>query len=321
MVAHPQKHYKLFELFAGMDRLLLVCHQRPDGDTLGAGTALAHWLKSQGKEVSLFCLDLPKPAYAFLDHANEFTNDPKIFENNFDALVVLDSGTLAYAGIQKFKDQIPRGTFVINIDHHKDNAQFGDFNLVDAVASSTSEIIADFLKINGQRLDTALATSLMIGIMNDTNYFTNAATDIHSIELTAEFLTAGARSSEVAKAMFKNKDTETLNLWGMALARLQHNEKFNLATTYLKQEDLVKAKVDSGAIEGLINFLNAICGGAESILVLTQAGDNLIKGSFRSVKSDVTRLAKLVGGGGHRLAAGFNIPGRIVETDKGVKII
>ena len=321
MTANLQKHVKLFDLLTGLDRLLLVCHQRPDGDTLGAGTALFHWLKNKGKKVTLFCLDLPKPAFAFLDHVSELTNDPKIFDNNFDALVILDSGNPIYAGIQKFMDRLPPGTRVINIDHHKGNALYGDFNLVDDTASSTSEIIADFLKVNGQKLDPALATSLMVGIMNDTSYFTNAATEAHSVELTAEFLTAGARSSEVAKAMFKNKDARTLNLWGTALARLQHNEKYNMAVTYLKQEDMTKAGTDAGAVEGLINFLNTICGGAETILVLSQADENLIKGSFRSVRTDVMRVAKLVGGGGHRLASGFNMPGKIVETERGIKVV
>ncbi|MFA6100342.1 MAG: bifunctional oligoribonuclease/PAP phosphatase NrnA [Patescibacteria group bacterium] len=321
METNEQRQRKLFELLTGYNRLLLACHQKPDGDTLGAGTALAHWLKGLGKEVTLFCLDKPGQTYAFLDHSGEFTNDPSIFASTYDAIVVLDSGTLAYAGVHKLIDSLSGDTTVINIDHHKSNAQFGHFNLVDETASSTSEIIADFFKVNNQKLDASMATSLMTGIMNDTAYFTNAATNIHSLELTSEFLTAGARSSEVAKAMFKNKDAKTLNLWGSALARLKHNSRLNLAFTYLKQEDLVKAGAKPGATEGLINFLNAICGGAETIMVLTQADDNLIKGSFRSVRTDVARLAKLFGGGGHKLAAGFTIAGRIVETEKGIKII
>lgn len=321
METHEQKHRKLFDLLNGYNRLLLVCHQKPDGDTLGAGTALAHWLKSLNKDVTLFCLDKPGSGYLFLDHAEEFTNNPSVFELSQEAVVVLDSGSLPYAGIHKLLGKLPQTPFVINIDHHKSNAMYGDLNIVSETASSTSEIIADFFKINSQKLDPAIATSLMTGVMNDTTYFTNAATNTHSIELTSEFLMAGARSSEVAKAMFKNKDAKTLNLWGAALSRLRHNQKYNLATTYLKQEDLATAGVTAGATEGLINFLNAICGGAETIMVLTQADDNLIKGSFRSVKTDVMKFAKLLGGGGHKLAAGFSIPGRIVETEQGIKIV
>lgn len=321
METSEQRQRKLFELLTGYNRLLLACHQKPDGDTLGAGTALAHWLKQLGKEVTLFCLDKPGQTYSFLDHTGEFTSDPSIFESAYDAIVVLDSGTLTYAGIHKLMDKMPGDPMVINIDHHKSNAQYGHFNLVDETASSTSEIIADFFKVNGQKLDAAMATSLMTGIMNDTTYFTNAATNIHGMELTSELLAAGARSSEVAKAMFKNKDAKTLNLWGSALARLKHNPRLNLAVTYLKQEDLAKAGANPSATEGLINFLNAICGGAETIMVLTQANEDTIKGSLRSVKTDVSKIAKLFGGGGHKLAAGFTIPGRIVETERGIKII
>jgi len=321
METNEQRHRKLFDMLTGYSRLLLVAHQKPDGDTLGATTAMAHWLKKQGKDVTLFCLDKPMSHFSFLDHFHDFTADPKVFDLAYDALVVLDCSTLPYAGIHKLVERLPAGCLTINIDHHKSNDLFGDFNLVDETASSTAEIVADFFKVNNQILDAAMATSLMVGIMNDTTYFTNAATSIHSMELTSDLLSAGARSSEVAKAMFKNKDVKTLNLWGTALNRLKHNSELNLATTYLKQDDLAKANTNAGATEGLINFLNTICGGAESIMVLTQANEDTIKGSLRSVKTDVSKIAKLFGGGGHKLASGFTMPGKIVETEKGIKIV
>lgn len=321
METNEQQHHKLFDLLAGKSRLLVVAHQKPDGDTLGATTAMTHWLNKQGKDVTLFCLDKPLPHFSFLDHFHDFTSDPKVFDLQYDALVVLDCSTLPYAGIHKLVEKLPAGYLTINIDHHNSNDLFGDFNLVDETASSTAEIVADFFKVNNQTIDAAMATSLMVGIMNDTTYFTNAATSIHSMELTSELLSAGARSSEVAKAMFKNKNAKTLNLWGKALARLKHNPELNLATTYLKQEDLAKADTNAGATEGLINFLNTICGGAESIMVLTQANEDTIKGSLRSVRTDVSKIAKLFGGGGHKLASGFTMPGRIVETEKGIKIV
>lgn len=321
METNEQRQRKLFDLLVGCNRLLLVAHQKPDGDALGSATALAHWLKMQGKKVTLFCLDRPTQHFSFLDHFHDFTSDPKVFDLRYDALLVLDCSTLPYAGIHQLVARLPAGYLTINLDHHKSNDLFGDFNLVDEMASSTAEIVADFLKVNGQKLDAAMATSLMTGIMNDTTYFTNAATSLHSLELTSELLSAGARSSEVAKAMFKDKDTKTLNLWGAALARLKHNSKLNLAITYLKQDDLAKAGANAGATEGLINFLNAVCGGAETIMVLTQANENTIKGSLRSVRTDVSKIAKLFGGGGHKLASGFTLPGRIVETEKGFKVV
>lgn len=314
-----QIHRQLQEIFAKSERVLLVAHQKPDGDTLGACTALADWLYETGKSFQIFCLDLPGSNYSFLNHFQSITNDKKVFAQKFDLIAVLDSGSLSYCGIDKL---LKKGSVsIVNIDHHRGNDMYGDLNVVDIEASSTCQIVADFFQENGIALNPARSTSLMTGIMNDTSYFTNAATSASSIEITSGLISTGARTSEITLAMHRNKTATDLKLWGAALSRLRHDPSRNLAFTYLKQEDLKEANAKPQATEGLINFLNAVCGGAEILMILTQAGDNLVKGSFRSVDTDVLRLAKLLGGGGHRLAAGFSIQGKIVETDKGIGII
>lgn len=313
-------YIQLFELLSGCNRLLIVAHKKPDGDALGASTALAHRLIEIGKEVTLFCVDKPDKSYAYLNHYLDFTDDPKVFDGQYDALIVLDSSSLQYCGIDKLIDRLSPNCKVINFDHHKSNDGYGDLKVVDATASSTSEMMANFFYSNNQQIDSAIATSLMTGIMFDTAYFSNAATRLESYSIVSDLLSSGARATEIAKALLKNKKTPKLNLWGTALSRLKYNPRYNLAFTYLKKEDLLAAEVDTGAADGVINFLNSVCGDAEMIMILTQVDDQTIKGSFRSVKTDVSKIANLIGGGGHKLAAGFTIQGKIVETEKGVKI-
>jgi phosphoesterase RecJ-like protein len=315
------QYRSLYRLLAASQRVLVVGHKKPDGDAIGASTALYRWLKAQNKDVVLFCLDAPGPAFRFLENFHDFTTDPAVFDASYDAIVVLDSGDLRYCGIDQLVHHLPLGYQIINIDHHPTNQGYGDFNLVLTEASSTSEIIYRFLMGNGQAIDSATATSLMTGILFDTHYFSNAATKPESMDAVSKLTAAGARASEIGRALYLNKDAKILQLWGCALSRLHHNQANDIAVTYLKTEDMVRAGVGPAATEGIANFLSTVCGGAETILILTQADENLIKGSFRSVKRDVTKLAKLLGGGGHKLAAGFAIPGRIVETEYGVKIV
>jgi len=315
------QYRSLYRLLAACQRVLVVGHKKPDGDAIGASTALYHWLKTQGKDSILFCMDAPGPAFRFLDHYHDFTTDPAVFDAAYDAVVVLDSGDLRYCGIDQLVSRLPTGYRTINIDHHPTNTSYGDFNLVMPEVSSTSEIIYRFLTANGQAMDQTLATSLMTGILFDTHYFSNAATKHESLSAVSRLSAAGARATEIGRALYLNKDAKTLQLWGCALSRLRYSQAHDIAVTYLKTEDLARAGVGPAATEGIANFISTVCGGAETILILTQTDENLIKGSFRSVKRDVTKLAKLLGGGGHKLAAGFAIPGRIVETENGVKIV
>ena len=311
----------LLDLLAQTQRVLVVAHKKPDGDALGASTALYRWLTQQGKQATIFCLDAPGAAFAYLDHFYDFTHDQKVFGMAYDTVVVLDSGDLGYCGIDALMPNLPAGYRLLNIDHHVTNRHFGDFNLVVTEASSTSEILYRFFAANDQTIDAAMATSLMTGVLFDTTYFSNQGTKPESLEAVSKCVAAGARTSEIAHGLYKNKDTATLQLWGAALGRLQFNPRFNLAATYLKAEDFALANKTFGETDGISNFLGMICGEAEALLILTQIDKDHIKGSFRSVKTDVSKIAKLLGGGGHKLAAGFSLKGNIIETEKGFRIV
>ncbi len=318
---NQRAYQRLCHLLNGKNRFLIASHQKPDADTLGASTALAHWLSKQSKEVTLFCKDLPGRQHAYLDHYFEIQNQPEVFNKEYEAIIILDSSSLEYCGISELMAHLPPGYLTINIDHHATNTNFADFNLVDKEAGSTSEIIGSFFEYNRLDIDSAMATSIMAGILSDTSYFSNAAANAANLNLTGKLIAGGARTTEIAQSLLKNKDANTLRLWGVALSRLKINRRLNMAVTYLKAEDLRHAGADAGATEGISNFLGGTCGETEIIMILTETDDNHIKGSIRSVKTDISKIAQAVGGGGHKLASGFKIQGKILETAQGIKII
>lgn len=317
----PRAYKQLHALLIGKNRFLIAVHQKPDADTLGAGTALAHWLIKQNKEVTLFCKDIPGRQHAYLDHYFDIQSKPEVFDRAYDAVIILDSSTSQYCGVDELLTRLPPGYLIINIDHHNTNNNFGDFNLVDKNAGSTSEIIGVFFELNQIDPDPAIATSIMAGILSDTSYFTNAATNATGLDLTGKLIASGARTTEISQSLLKNKNAETLRLWGTALSRLKINRRLNMAITYLKTEDLQQAGAEAGATEGISNFLGGTCGETDIIMLLTQADENHIKGSIRSTKKDISKIAQALGGGGHKLASGFKIQGRFLETEKDLKII
>ena len=132
-------------------------------------------------------------------------------------------------------------------------------------------------------------------------------------------LAAGGRMFDVHKHLLHDKTIPALKIWGLFLSRLRYNPTYDLVTTYMREEDVKDVPKD--VVEGVSNFLNAVTGGADTTLVLNEIGNGQVKGSFRSVNRDVAKVAKLLGGGGHKKAAGFTVAGRIVETADGPRIV
>lgn len=312
---------RLKEALALAESVLLIAHQKPDGDALGSSTSFFRWLKNSGKNATLFCTTKPADAFGYLDDIGAFTKDESAFDGRYDAVVVFDSGDLKYAGVDVLIKRLPGNPPIYNIDHHRTNKGYGQMNILVTDATSTSEICYKFFKANGIELDRAMSTSLLTGILTDTSHFSNGATTSESLEIAGRLVAQGARMSDLLHGLVLNKQLGLLRLWGTAMSRLKINDEYDLASTYLKSQDFEQAGMTEKSTDVLINFLNGVCGGVDNLLVLNDLGDGNIKGSLRSVSHDVSAVAKLFGGGGHIRAAGFSVQGKIEATDKGFRVI
>lgn len=310
---------RLHEAVRSADRILLVAHKKPDGDTLGSSSSALNWLLREGKDVTAFCRDLPPPSFRYLDNIHRYTNDGGAFDTTYDLVIVFDSGDLNYCGVDDLLPRIPSPHLLVNVDHHVTNRMFGHLNIVLTDASSTAEIMARFYESANVTVDDRMATSLLTGLLTDTSHFSNSATNPRSIEIAGALLRSGARMNDITKHLLRNKSVDALRVWGLLLSRLRYNPRYDAVCTYLLNEDAVDAAPD--VVDGLSNFLNAVTAGTDTVLVLSERRDGTVKGSFRSVRRDVSQVAKLFGGGGHKKAAGFTVEGRIEETTDGPRIV
>ncbi len=297
------------------ERVLVIADQRPDGDCVGSSTALYQCLKREGKNVTLFYNgDLPNQ-YRFVDSFHDFVNTPEVFDETYDVIVTVDGGDLEHLGIAELLPRAPKGYTLINIDHHSTNDFFGDLNLVDTNACSTCEVIYRMFEHCGIRFDDKIATSLLTGLCTDTGHFSNPATNSIGLEAAGKLCRHGARHTDILKHLVTNKSIPSVKLLGLALERLQYNEMFDMAMTYFVKEDYEKLGANEEDARGVVEFLNATCGHADSIMLLKDPRTGTIKGTFRSLNRDISKLAESFGGGGHKKAAGFSIPGRIEIID------
>jgi phosphoesterase RecJ-like protein len=306
---------KIKQTILGAKNILVLTHQKPDGDALGSSLAFGKFLETLDKENTIFSLGPITPTADFLPGRQKVKTDPaKLNLAAFDLIAILDCGDFKQTGLEKELRALPENFPIINIDHHRTNENFGLINIVDPDSSSAVEIIFNLLKQLDFPIDKDTATCLLTGLITDTANFNNPATTFASLEAAGELLSRGARLGEISANVLKNKSLSVLKFWGEILSRLTENKKLGVVTTVITRDDLNLANLGEEALEGVTNFLNNLKG-AKMVLVLKAIEDGKINGSFRTTTPgiDVSRLAKMFGGGGHAKAAGFTIPGKLVK--------
>ncbi len=310
---------KIYSLIQEAKKVLIIPHQNPDGDALGSATALAECLHVLKKPTALFCATTFDQKWQYLAHINEISDDPIIFTDpTIDTIIVVDSGDLRYAGVANYIDR--SRVKLINIDHHTTNERYGDVNLVIPTAAATAEVLYHFFQMSGLIINPQVATSLLTGLITDTDNFLNAATSAEVMAVASDLFRHGGSIKTISQKILKNKSIDSLKLWGEVLSRLKKIDELDMSYTYITQADILRSGSDEGESEGIANFLNGLNETAIA-LILKETKDGRVKGSFRTTRNDhdVSLLAKAMGGGGHKKAAGFSTPGTIDEVLEKIK--
>jgi phosphoesterase RecJ-like protein len=208
-------------------------------------------------------------------------------------------------------DWLQNGFEILNIDHHHDNTRFGTVNLVDDSAACTAEIVFELAGRLGAELTSEIATALYVGLITDTGLFMYENTDARSHRTAAALIEAGVDVNEIYRRLYERVPTEKLRLLSRALDRVERRLEGALSLTYISAEDYTVTGADEVYTEGIIDFIRALEGTAVAAVIRDKPnnGDGAArKASLRSTDGsvDVSEIARKMGGGGHRRAAGFS---------------
>ncbi|EKE19863.1 MAG: hypothetical protein ACD_8C00094G0007 [uncultured bacterium] len=300
-------------------KILLFAHSGPDGDTAGSVLAFKEYLESIGKIADISCVD-PMPLFLETLTQEVFHAPDHLDLKSYDAAIGCDS---VERGFQKILPELSEKTVTVIIDHHPDITTTADVVIIEAKRSSTCELIYEYLISQNAHISKNIATYLMIGILSDTGNFQHANTTSRVMEISSDLMKKGASVSKIIKASFANKKLSTLKLWGRAFEKAKINPKNGLITTVLTQKDIDECLATTEDIGQVASILNTVPGTKFS-LVLSERDNDVIKGSLRSEEYkgvDVSEIAHMFGGGGHKLASGFEVKGKIVETPNGWEIV
>ena len=298
------------------DRVLIIPHRKPDGDAIGSVTALLQVCDAWGVTADAFCVDAVPPYLQFLPHRHRILTDRAKLAPHYDVIITVDA-EVKVAGVSDLVTEIPHIT-LCTIDHHATTTGSGvDLAIVTSDASSTCELMFYMFQIWGVRLTPDLATSLLCGLVTDTGSFANPGATPAAFTAAAALIRHGARWHEVTANVTRMRQLAVWKLWGVALQRLKFVAKPPMAVTFVRLADLDAAGVESD--QSVANFLGAYCQ-VPTIMVIREQADGTLKGSLRTTDDtvDVAKLAETLGGGGHRKASGFVLPGYLVEGEDGV---
>jgi bifunctional oligoribonuclease and PAP phosphatase NrnA len=302
---------------AAADRVLIATHENPDGDAIGSMTAAAAALRQLGRDVRTYLepeSTIPHEV-AFLDTDGvERHVDPAALDGW--ALLALDCGNERRLGGQ-YTDLLAHCAPVIDVDHHHDNSRFGAVNLVDGHASSTAEILVSIFDRLGVELTPPIAEALYVGLVTDTGRFQYRTTSPAALRLGARLVEAGVDVHKIFERVFESVQPGKLKLLGRVIDHAVSYCDGRLLVSHVSRDDLALVEGDEATTEGLIDHLRAVEGVQVAGLIREQVplADGSLAPNRVSLRSrgliDVSAIARLSAGGGHKQAAGFSHAGSV----------
>ena len=301
----------LRNLLAEPRKVVILTHRNPDGDAIGSSLALYHLLKKQGHDPVVVC---PSEYPGFLEWMDgvhqmviydadidlakaEFESGDVFFCLDFNALDRIDKVGEILAPIAKPK---------VMIDHHLEPESFPDFLLSDTTASSTSELIYDFIQLMGWEalLDIKIGECIFTGIVTDTGSF-KYSTSPKLYRTVASLVELGVKDYLLQDLITNSQEEKHLRLLGHCLFnRMEILEEYRTGIITLTKEDYARFDIQRGDTEGIVNYILRIRGIIMAVFITEQP--TIVKISLRS-KGDfsVQEIAqKHFKGGGHKNASG-----------------
>jgi phosphoesterase RecJ-like protein len=297
---------QVVEELRAADKLLLTTHENPDGDALGSLLGM-HWILRQLGKDSLMYLspdEFPLPyEYRHMESSEIVGAPPEDMDDR--VAVFLDCGNIDRMPVEFLQRD---GIHIVNVDHHHDNTRFGTANLVDASASCTAEIVWRLSKELGAELTAEIASALYVGLITDTGKFMYENTTVDAHQMAAELIEAGVKPHDIYSRIYESLPFTRMKLLQRALASVERYEDGRITMLHVTAEDFEQTGAVENDAEGIVDHARAVEGTAVAVLVRELIGDRTGKRkvSMRSTdgRVDVSEIARALGGGGHRQAAG-----------------
>lgn len=310
------------EIFLSADKILVLSHYRPDGDCVGCAAALVLAARKLGKKAYAadsdeipqklnFIADIPgEPVYLLAGEDADYAAD-KVRAYAPDLIMSADIAETQLLGRYEdiFKDRI-----ALKIDHHPPRSQFAENNYVDDTASSCAQIIYRLLEPLGVT-DADTATALYAGIISDSGNFKYPDVSAETHRIAADLIEAGVRHAEINERLFGKRTKNEVEALKLAVDTLEYFTAYSracgpipcamISMTNDDRRDYGISDDDLGEIQSFARDIEGIDVGVFVRQISSE--NNMYKVSFRSERTDVSKICEHLDGGGHTRASGGRI--------------
>lgn len=291
--------------------VVITTHRNPDGDAIGASLGMMYYLKQLGHNVKIIS---PSDYPAILSWMPE-VDEIVIYDTEVErSKEIIDKSELIFCLDFNSLDRIDKVGELINrqkcpkimIDHHLEPEPFVDHIISDTTASSTCELVYDFICSLGDKalINVVVGEALFTGILTDTGSF-KYSTSAKLFGIVSELLAIGVDDYKLQDLIFNSLSIKHLRLLGHCLYnRMEILEEYKTGIITLTKEDYANFDIQRGDTEGIVNFLLKMKDIKMAAFITEQP--TIVKISLRS-KGDfsVQEIAmKYFKGGGHKNASG-----------------
>ena len=289
----------------GMDNVLLLTHVRPDGDTIGCAAALCQALRDMGK--TAYLLYNPEITATYAPCAAPYWAPERfapehVVSTDIAALNLLPDNAAAYA------DRIE-----LAIDHHGSHGFFAEQVCLDADAAACGEIVYEIV---GRLTDITpeIAMALYVAVSTDCGCFVYANTTARTHRIAAALMDRGIDVGPVNKALFRTKSPVRLAMEARMVADM---ELYDNGRVVVMSIPLALCR-ELGAAESDVEELSSLAAlvqGTDCGITLRELKPGRVKLSLRTgPRVDASAVCRVLGGGGHKGAAGATVDGTMDEA-------
>ena len=296
-------------LLRSFDRILILTHIRPDGDTVGCAAGLCAALRTMGKTAYL----LPNPGLTE-NTAPYFTPYSAPADFVPEKVVSTDIATVGLFpdNAKSYADKVD-----LAIDHHPSFEGFGKANIVRPEAAACGELILDIVR-ELTPLTPEIALPLYVAISTDTGCFVYSNTTPRSHRIAAQLMDCGIDVAPVNKALFRTKSAVRLAMEARMVAGMERCDAGRVVVMQIPLSLRQELHATDADIEEL-SALAAQVEGTDCGVTLRELRPGTVKLSLRTgPRVNATEVCRLLGGGGHAAAAGATVSGTMAQAKSAV---
>ena len=285
--------------------IIIHRHGRPDGDALGSQIGLKESILATFPYKKVYAVGDVNPKVSFIGEVDEISDD--LYKNAL--VIVLDSSDTNMINDERYK----LGRYVIKVDHHISNANYGDMNIVETSEVSCASLIAKIIFSCNMKLTPFGARALFTGIVTDSGRFRYNTVSSDTFMIASKLLKYNFDFNEIYTKLYVD-ELELVKLRAQMVLQFKISDK---GVAYLINDKTAVEKYNTDIFtisRGMVNVMSGI-NGIDVWANFTEEESGKVICEFRSTKYNVNQIAVKYGGGGHKFASGATVNSLDVVKD------